>query len=295
MNVLLTGATGYIGHAIATALQSSGHSVLGFVRSEFSARKLDQIGVRSFKGDIQDSHSLSDATREVDAVIHAAATGDEQMAGAERQAVETLLSALAGTGKSFIYTTGTWLLGHTGERIADENTPLDPTPLIAWRAELESQVIAAASRQIRTIVIRPALVYGQGGGIVSMLVKSGREYGVVKFVGTGDNRWTLVHVDDLARCYVAALEKAPPGSVFIAADNQMVTLREIAKAASHAAGKPGEVQSWDLAEARNAMGPFADALALDQQVSAARARTILGWNPQSGSLLNDLKGGSYVD
>ncbi|KAF3888159.1 MULTISPECIES: SDR family oxidoreductase [Nostocales] len=294
MNVLVTGGTGYIGSAIVNALQSAGHEVTGLVRSNASAQKLESLGVRHLYGDLMQPETLVQAARQVDAVIHAASTGDEQMASTEQLAVETFLKALDGTGKTFIYTTGTWLLGNTGDRIANEETPLNPTPLIAWRSQLESRVLAARENQIRTIVIRPALVYGRGGGIVAMLVQAGRQYGVVQFVGTGENRWTLVHVDDLARCYVLALEKATAGSLFIAADDQVMTLREIAEAASYAAGIPGQIQSWVLEEARNAMGTFADALALDQWVSGAKARNLLGWKPQTQSLLDELKGGSYV-
>jgi nucleoside-diphosphate-sugar epimerase len=131
-------------------------------------------------------------------------------------------------------------------------------------------------------------------GIVAMMVQAGRQYGVVQYVGLGENRWTLIHVDDLAQCYVAALENAESGSLFIAADDQVMQLREIAQFVSQAAGIPGRVRSWQLDEARAAMGAFADALALDQQASGAKAKQVLNWQPQSPSLADELTGGSYV-
>ncbi len=294
MNVLVTGATGYIGSAIAEALQTAGHLVIGLARSDESAQKLESRGIQAMPGDLRNSTSLAEATQQADAVIHAASTNDAEMAQTERLAVETILDALRGTGKTFIYTTGTWLLGNTGDRVATEESPLDPTPLIAWRADLERLVLDGGDRHMRTIVIRPALVYGRGSGIVAMMVQSACQYGVVQYVGTGENRWTLIHVEDLARCYVAALEQAEAGSLFIAADDQVMQLREIAQFVSQAAGIPGQVQAWKLDEARAAMGAFADALALDQQVSGAKAKQVLNWSPQAPSLIDELTGGSYV-
>lgn len=295
MKVFLTGATGYIGSAIARALQAANHAVLGLARSATAEEKLRSHQIQPIWGDLHDAQSLITGARQADAVIHVATTNDAEIAMLDRQAVETFLLTLEGTGRAFIYTSGTWILGNTGDTIADENTPVNPTPLIAWRAELEPLVLAAKERNIRSIVMRPALVYGRGGGLVAMMVQSGLLQGVVQFVGDGQNRWTLIHVDDLARCYVAALDHAPSGSLFIAADDrQVVPLHAIAEAASHAAGIPGQTRSWALTEAQQIMGAFADALVLDQRVSAVKARHILNWQPQEPSLLDELKGGAYA-
>jgi nucleoside-diphosphate-sugar epimerase len=295
MKVFLTGATGYIGGAIATALQAADRQVLGLARSTAAEEKLRSHNIHPIPGDLHNVQSLIDGAQQADAVIHTASTNDAEIAALDRQAVETFLTTLAGTGKTFIYTSGTWILGNTGDSIADETTPIDPTPLIAWRAEIEPLVLAATERNIRSIVIRPALVYGDGGGLVAMLVGSGRGQGVVQYVGTGDNRWTLIHVRDLAHCYVAALDRAPSGSLLIAADDRQVfPLHAIAEAASHAAGVPGQTRSLALTDAQQMMGVFADALVLDQQVSSAKARQVLNWQPQAPSLFDELKGGNYA-
>lgn len=295
MKVFLTGATGYIGGAIATALQAANHEVLGLARSTTAEETLRKNHIQPIQGNLHDAESLMNGAQQSDAVIHVAASNDAEIAKLDRQAVEIFLSTLEGTGKPFIYTSGTWILGNTGDTIADENSPVNPTPLIAWRAEIEPLVLAAKERNIRAIVIRPALVYGHGGGLVAMLVQSGLQQGVVQFVGDGQNRWTLIHVEDLARCYVAALDHAPSGSLFIAADDrQIIPLQRIAEAVSDVAGVPGQTRSWALSDAQQAMGAFADALVLDQQVSAAKARQVLNWQPQAPSLFDELKGGSYA-
>jgi nucleoside-diphosphate-sugar epimerase len=132
MDILLTSATGYIGGAIAKALQASGHRVVGIARSAASAQRLEQADVVPYHGDLADAESLRRAAGEVDAVIHTAATQDADMATVDRLAVETLLAALTGTEKPFLYTSGLWVMGNTGAGVADETLPMNPTPLVAW-------------------------------------------------------------------------------------------------------------------------------------------------------------------
>ncbi|BAC88423.1 NAD-dependent epimerase/dehydratase family protein [Gloeobacter violaceus] len=287
MEIFLTGATGYIGGAVARELLGRGHRVVGLVRNEDSARKLpEDPRLLPLVADLADTAALAQAAREVDAVVHAGATGGSDGAEVDRRATFALLEALRGTAKPFLYTSGVWIMGNTGGQVLDEAAPLDPTPLIAWRAELEAKLLAESG--VRAVVVRPAVVYGRGGGLVGGLVDSGREAGVVRYVGDGENRWPLVHVDDLARLYAAAIESGLSNTVFIAAAGPSLRLKDIALAASRAAGIPGRVESWPLEAARQTLGAFADALALDQQVTAAKATRLLGWQSQAPSLPDEL-------
>ncbi len=179
-----------------------------------------------------------------------------------------MLDSLRGSGKPFLYTSGIWVLGDTGGKIADETWPPNPAALVAWRPAMEQLVIAAASTAVRSVVIRPGIVYGRGGGIPAEFVKSAR------YVGTGENRWPLVHANDLADLYVRALVNASAGALFHATDGSAQRVREIALAAN------ANSQSWPLAEARKTLGAYADALVLDQLVSSEKAKRTLGWQPQ---------------
>ncbi|HEX8494307.1 MAG TPA: SDR family oxidoreductase [Pyrinomonadaceae bacterium] len=292
MKVLLTGATGYIGSVVAERLLAAGHEVIGLARSDEAARKLEASGVRPLRGDLQDSEVLTRAARVADGVIHTASTGDANAPQADAQAVAVILDALEGTSKPFIYTSGVWVMGNTNDRVADEETPLDPTPLVAWRPAIEQRVLAASERGVRSIVLRPAMVYGRGGGSVGEMIQSGRQKGVVRFVGTGENRWSLIHVEDLADLYVKALEKAPPATLLMVAAGPSMTVLEIAEAAARAADVDGHIESWPIEQARERLGPYADALVLDQQVSAEKAMRLLDWTPRAPSLLEELSQGS---
>jgi nucleoside-diphosphate-sugar epimerase len=193
-----------------------------------------------------------------------------------------------------VYTSGLTVLGDTGGVMADEDTPPNPIPFSAWRPAFKNTVLATAGRQVRSIVIRPGWVYGHGGGAVRLLVEGARQDGVARPVGDGRNHWPVVHIDDLAGLYVLAVEQAPAGTLLHAVGTPAAPVADIAAAASRAAAGQGCVQPQPLAQARPQLGLRADALALDQHVSAGRAQRLLGWVPDSPSVLEELQHGSYI-
>jgi len=287
MQVFVTGATGYIGSAVCEALRKAGYAVAGLARSEAQVRVLAARGLGAHRGDLRDPQSLAEGALHADAVIHCALAAGPDAGQVDRAAVEAILGALSQCNRPFVYTSGCWVLGDTGGQIADEDTPLKPTPLVAWRPANEQLVLAAARSGIQGAVLRPAMVYGRGGGLVASLVKSARQRGAARIVGAGENRWTFVHIDDLADLYVRAVGAAS-GTLLYAAHGAALRVWAVAEAASHAAGAGGKVETVPLEEARTEMGALADALALDQQISGARAERLLGWRPRAPGVLEDL-------
>jgi nucleoside-diphosphate-sugar epimerase len=291
MNIFLTGATGYIGRSVADAFIRAGHSVTGLARSDEAAGQLRLKGVTPHRGDLTSPAGLTGAVSALDGVIHTGTTNDGSL---DQAAIQVMLDALTGSGKPFVYTSGVWVLGDTGDQIADESAPLKPATLVAWRPAVERMVLDSAQRGVRPIVIRPALVYGRGGGIPAELVTSARDNDAARYVGTGENRWPVIDVDDLADLYLRAFERGAAGTLLHAADPSTHRVKEIAAAASAGVGKDGRTESWPLDEARKKLGAYADALVLDQRVSSAKATTILGWRPRARGILEDLRSGSYV-
>lgn len=287
MRVFMTGATGYVGMPVVQALRAAGHDVIGLARSDEAAATLEASGCAVVRGSLTDLDVLAEAARSADAVIHLGATGGADQAEVDTAAVDALLDALAGSGTPFIYTSGVWVLGATGDDVADEDAPVRPAALVAWRAEVERTVVDAAARGIRSVVLRPGVVYGRGGGTPGTWIASGRRKGIVRYVGDGTQRWPFVHVDDLAELYVLALA-APAGTVLNAAGPSL-PVRQAAEAAAEATG--ARTEAWPLEDARARLGAYADALALDQQIGAERARA-LGWRPSGPSVLEELRGGS---
>src|SRR5689334_11029463 len=240
MRVFLTGATGYIGSVVAEQLRAAGHEVSGLARTDAAAARLGSQGITAVRGDFSQPATVGSAARGADAVISLATTYDPSIDG---PAIDAILDALTGSNKPFIYTSGIWSHGDTGGQVVDETSPAKPAPLVAWRQNVEDRVLAAARRGIRSVVIRPAIVYGRGGGIPAQFVESARKEGATQFVGTGENRWPFVHVEDLADLYLLALEKAPAGTLLLGVSGPAYTVREVAAAASRGAGANGRVRA----------------------------------------------------
>ena len=270
MKVFITGASGYIGKATVAALLRHGHVVEALARTDASAAAVRETGATPVSGGLSDLDVLTAAASRADAVIHLA-----QADSAEADlAAATAMQDGTGAG-TYVHTGGTWVYGDT-DGIADEDAAWNPPSIVAWRKDVEEKVLSRG----RSVVIRPGLLYGGENRLIDIFfTRPGRERGAIAYLGDGTNHWSLVHVDDLAELYVAALN-AQAGSVYNGVGGVDPTTYEIATAISRGAGLEGKTVSLSLDEARAQMGPIADAFALDQRFTPARAQAELGWTPR---------------
>ncbi|MEU9128392.1 NAD-dependent epimerase/dehydratase family protein [Kitasatospora sp. NPDC048540] len=287
MKVLVLGSTGYIGSAVVRQLMADGHQVVHFVKDA------ERIGpdAASRVGDLRDPASLRAAvTDDIDAVLNLATpTGEEPVDAA---AVGALTEGLRGTGRAFVYTSGVWVLGATGDTAVGEDAATDAITIVGYRPRIEQRVLASAAEDVRAVVLRPGIVYGHGGGIPGLMTGWAKEHGSGRYVGSPATRWPMVHVDDLAELFVLALTGAEPGGVLHGVAHEAVPVAALAAAADVAAGGTGRAEPWPLEQAAEAVGaPFAEALALNQVVSGSRAVTELGWRPSRPYVLTELTGG----
>ena len=299
MKVFITGASGYIGGSIAHALVAQGHTVSGLARSGTSAAALKERGITPVIGTLDDADVLASVARAADVTINAANAD-------KRAAAEAMVQALAGTGKGFIHTSGSSIVGTRarGEFVADifdEDTPFTPTPQRAARVAIDNVVRDAARDGVRAVVIAPSLIYGRGTGLnphsiqVPWLIALAKKAGVATHIGSGENRWANVHIDDLVRLYLAAAGKAPAGAFYFA-ENGENSMREMCEAISRMLGQGGRTQSMTVEEAAAEWGegPANDTMGSNSRVRARRARAELGWQPTGKGLIEEIERGCYA-
>ena len=297
MKVFITGASGYIGGSVAAALLAQGHAVTGLARSEATAAALRTRGITPVTGTLDDAGVLAQAARDADVTVNAANAG-------HRGAAEALCGALAGTGKTYIQTSGSSIVGTraNGEFVAavfDEDTPYTPSPSRAGRVAIDNMVRATPGA--RAVVICPSLIYGLGRGLnpdsvqVPWLIALAKKAGIAKHIGPGENRWANVHIDDLVALYLAAIERAPAGSFYFA-ENGENSMREVCEAISRMLGQGGRTQAMSIEEAAAVWGegPAADTMGSNSRVRAKRARAELGWKPAARPLIEEIETGCYA-
>lgn len=284
MRVFVTGASGYIGFAVAEALARAGHHVLGWVRSKEKAAKVASAEVEPVFGSIDDT-ALRQAALSCSALVHCAMDSTRERLQIDRAMVEILISIAreAGAPRVLLYTSGVWLYGDTGDGVVDETSPLDPMDYVSGRDLTEKIVLEATRDGLRTIVVRPGCVYGGPGGMTGDWFESAVKEGAARIVGDGNFRWSWIHLHDLADLYVRAVESPWGGEIFNATDRSRFTILDCARAASLAAGAGGKVKVIPLEEEEKA---YAHCLVLNQHVDSSKAVRMLGWQPRHGGFVD---------
>jgi len=287
--IVITGVTGYIGGTIAKKLLEKNYSVTGLVRNEADVKKLELLGIESIVGSIHDETVLKDAVSDADAVIHTADSADDAYAA------DSFIRLLEGSGKTFIFTSGSAIFGgkENGEKndfVFTEDIPVNPRLEMASRVLINQYVLQSAKQNIRSIVIVPTMVYGTGLGLkkvsiqIPALINFSKEKGFGVYFGKGENRWSNLHIEDLADLYILALEKAKPGSLYYA-ENGSSTIKNLAENISRQYNLL-PAQSISIQEAVNTFGPAGGyfGFASNSLCSSDKAKIELGWNPTYDSI-----------
>jgi nucleoside-diphosphate-sugar epimerase len=270
MRIFITGATGYVGGAVAENLLERGHEVAALVRPQSDSKALRDRGATIVLGDLGDLGNLADLAHTLstyEVLVHAAVSAGRDAVARDRIAVDVFTA----TNAFVVYTSGVWVCGQTGERVADEKTPVNPLPLVAWRPPHEQRVLASG----HGAVLRPGCVYGGKQSLLAGWFAAAAEKRPLQIVGEGRNRWAMVNLHDVADCYLRVIEQKATGT-FHAVDDTRSTLNDCAKTFA----PDGSIEHVPVEVARQKMGPFTDALVADQMISSEATRRQLRWTPR---------------
>ena len=296
MRVFVTGATGFIGSAIVPELIKNGHQVIGLIRSDAGAQSLAAAGAEPHRGNLEDLDSLRSGASKSDGVIHCAFDHDFRnfVANCEKdgRAIEALGSALAGSGRPLVITSGTGMGSPGRGQIATEDVFDANHPIPRKASELAGASALAAG--VNVIVVRLPQVHDTvKQGLITPAIGVAREKGISAYVGDGSNRWPAAHVLDVARLYRLALEKRQAGARYHAVAEEGIPVRDIAEVIGRGLKVPVVAISPEQASAHFGwLAPFAG---LDLRASSAQTQAKLGWRPTGPGLIADLESMRYVD
>jgi nucleoside-diphosphate-sugar epimerase len=289
MNIFITGAGGFIGGSIAAGLARDGHRVRGLIRRTEQAEDLKRLNIEPVIGSLDDTDLLTAEARAADAVINAASSD-------HRGAVQALIGALEGTNKPFLHTSGSSIVGdasggEASDKIYTEDDLPEPTPDKAPRVAIDTLVLDAAKRGVRSTVLCNTLIYGHGAvpntASVQLprLERQAKKSGIVRHVGRGLNIWSNVHIDDVVDIYRLALEKSPAGTFYFVESGE-AQFRDMTTAMARALELRGP-EDWPLEEAIKEWGyeMASYGLGSNSRVRSKRTRETLGWQPKRTSVI----------
>jgi nucleoside-diphosphate-sugar epimerase len=281
VKVLVTGASGFLGGVVCTELAGRGHEVHALVRRPGS----EPAGTVAVAGDLTDRESLSAAIDSVapECVIHLAAEIASQRDPAKVQAVNvdgtrSLSEACEANGVRRIVFSSTVVTGDAKGAVLDEETPL-PVETEYGRSKQEGERLLRES-SLEEVIIRPSHVYGAGGWFVDEFVNRLRQPGRFAVIGSGENWWDVVRVEDVASACADAAERASAGAVYHVVDDEPIRFYDFIALAARALGKgpPRRVPAW-LARLAAGADPVR-AVTRSAKSSNARIKSELGWAPR---------------
>lgn len=308
MRIFLTGASGYIGRALAARLVEEGHEVRALVRPTSRTEPLERPGVTLFRGDVTDRASMREGMSGADGVVHAAADLDLTGPPGRMERVNVLgsenVASLAwklGVPRLLSISSVARFGGSPEDGTpATETTPPRlpfPTDYCRTKDAGERAIRAVAERGLPVVTVYPTLVYGPPGkreGANALL----RQLFLGRFPAlVGADRYaSWLFLDDLVDGVVRALARAAPGAAYILA-GEATTVRELARRVAALGGAPVPRHEVSVGTARLALRlalpfyrlrgrrppmPFAQiaSLARHWRFDDARARRDLDWSPR---------------
>lgn len=266
MKILVAGGTGVVGRRLLPLLVGRGHKVTALTRSAARACAAHNLGAEPVIADaLEPAHVMKAMQRaEPDVVIHQltaishhldTSRYDQEFAQTNRlrkEGTDNLLAAARAVGvRRFIAQSyAGWPYAHEGGPIKTEEDRLDPSPAPVFRRTLDAlrylEAAVMGEKAMEGVVLRYGPFYGPGTtlGKDGALIDDIRQRRI-PIIGAGNGIWSFIHIDDVARMTLAAVEQGTPGIYNIVDDDPAPVWEWLpALAAVLGAPPPHHVPAW---------------------------------------------------
>lgn len=307
--VFVTGASGMVGDAVCRRALEEGYRVRALVRDPAAGKRLEQLGIETCLGDLNNPEGFADPLRDAEIVVHVAAhVGDWGPAEKYRQinvvALEKMLTIVEQGDRLQrwvqISSLGVYPAGdHYG---TDETAPISLQGLDGYlQTKAEAEVVLKRhmeTRKLPAVIVRPGFIYGPGDRHVLPNLVEKLESGKLKFIGKGDKQLNNTYVGNLVEGILLAMKHpAALGETFNITDSRLVTRQEFIGTICEFFGKPlpGHAPEWLVRAAVKPMetvakllkakspplltGARVKFLANNLNYSIAKAQRVLGYSP----------------
>lgn len=288
MNILVTGATGFLGRRLVNVLKrESDRTILALARSEESGNKISQMGITPVYANLNDPNSLQHALKglEIESVFHLAAEIATQrnkrlLWDTNCTGTKNLYEAVTNTAglKRFVFASTVVVGEANGELLTEEKPLAVETEYGKTKLASERMLLDAYHKNgFPAIIVRPSHIYGNGGwfaGVISDIRK-----GLFRIPGDGRNFWDVVHVDDVASAFVLVETSGQTGEIYHVVDDVPITMNEFFTETIQSLGKK-KVGHVPIFVANWIKGKDPIRAATRSAKSSNKKIKGLGWQPQ---------------
>jgi len=245
MRVLVVGC-GYVGLPLAVELAGQGHEVFGLRRSLPPGTAFQELGITPLRADVTRPESLAGLPCDFDWVVNCVASGGGTEDDYHRLYFEGMLNLVNWlvTGNlhppRIVYTSSTGVYGQNDGSIVDESSPTQPTTGTARILVATEQLLLQEGREkdFPVVVLRAAGIYGPGRGYLLKQFLRGE----ARIEGNGSRILNMIHLEDLIRAIIAALERGRSGEIYNVADDEPVSQKQFFEWLAERLGRPPPAQ-----------------------------------------------------
>ena len=256
MRVLVTGGTGFTGSALVKRLLEKGHEVVALDYKEgIQIDKLRSVGAETFIGTVTDKNIVDQCTKGVDVVYHLAAAfrelnvSDKYYYDVNVNGTRIVLESAYGNGvKKFIYCSTCGVHGNVKKIPAGEDAPIAPADYYQkTKYEAEPIVNEYANRGMKTVILRPAAIYGPGDPERFFMIFKRVSKGSFPMFGSGDTLYHPLYIDNLIDSFIICMDlDKGNGREYLIADEEYYPIKEIVKKVGEALKVPLKINYYPV-------------------------------------------------